>query len=658
MAVMTIGMPDDSGNVDVASSSDDGSTTTTIVPRLVTINGTPRWWWVYFSLSNANGETRTIRINKTGFFLAASFQQTWKFSEDGGSTWTPFTPSDDATYFYYAKGSAFSSATVLVAASEPFPMGRWDAAYGDWAAFFGLTVFAIPGSESPLIWDHTEGTAGHGQTDDIGRTVLPQAIYAFRIGEATPKRNCILLTGGNHPGETTAEHGLLQSITWAMGNSAEAIELRSLIDVYVIANINPEGKRYGYFRSCPETSNDDNNRIWAIADQGLNSTVDKVRNCILTATAEQELLAHFDYHYRATADAFLYLNTQVPKYGGRQSQFRRTLVANYGGTIALDVNPAPGSAGWFATEIQDWGGAKTGILLEQDQDWTLAQNATFHLAVEATYLDYARWSVACNTPFTAAVEAMGADHHYRLTHSPRMILGPDSFLPGGSSYVSAPSLIDDPVGADTSMFFNNLTQINTNNSDTIAYNAAGNTWVGWLQYPDPLDTNFTKYVIGRGTMAPGATGPGYSLGFASPLYSNYPIIQMFCRDSANNGNSLEIDFSGYDDGEIHQWAFGWGTNSIRVWIDGVVVYDFVGTFNPALMTPAASLRVGARSDGNSSRLWNGRLDEIIRFPRLLTTEEVLELQEYADNIFPPPPVSGVRPGGSFRLNIRPWRNPA
>lgn len=288
----------DSGSLNVGSStinvSNPAQQLITLAPRRTWNN---QHWWVSFTLDNANATRPRFEIGTSGAFQAYKSAHRYMYSYDG-ENWSFFNNAGITNGKYWFENTAgFTSNKVHIAYGLPYSMAKVDA----WVADLKTSPFVTPtaSADSDLVIGRTPGTANGGYLDDSGRTVAQQNLYGFRISDDTyagPKLKIVLL-GGNHSGESTANHVLQGMVDFLRGNDPVASRLRRGAEFFVYPEADPEGRAAGYYRSTPAKPSENHNRIW---DNPTGVASLQALQAAMRADTGADIDYFFDFHSYGT----------------------------------------------------------------------------------------------------------------------------------------------------------------------------------------------------------------------------------------------------------------------------------------------------------------------------------------------------------------------
>jgi hypothetical protein len=244
----------DSGSLDVATSLINGDQVILAPRETWTSNNAYRW--VYFQASDVNALNPEFRIDRTSFlgsldqhrYVYSYDQSNWHFFDNGGFE------GDD---YVFQNNGPFTSNDVFVAYGIPYPLSRTDQLVT--TAKASPYAFRTNSGDSQFVLGQTAGGM-----DDLGRTIDPQDLQAFRITDplATGPKIKVLAAAGAHSAETPGNFALEGMVQFLLSDAPAAANLRSQIDFYVYPQVNPDGRFAGYYRSSVENPSLDYNRYY------------------------------------------------------------------------------------------------------------------------------------------------------------------------------------------------------------------------------------------------------------------------------------------------------------------------------------------------------------------------------------------------------------
>lgn len=288
------------------SSVTDPNTATplvTIVPRTQYCDSVTKWRNFQFRLKNVSGKTPSFRVPYADYVMS-SFASVWRpwYSYDG-INWTqwPTATTTSAPYQLFG-GVTFTEDSVYLGFQPGYPVAR-----AKW--LIEWLVSNHPGYIHPLRSTGADWVAQMlpAQTDELGRTVPAQPFYTYGIWDAQaypddgkPKRT-VVLTCGNHPGETVADWMFEGVIRFLVGNDADAIALRKNFQFVVYPQINPLGRYGGHWRGEWDTAALDKNSNRDYVSEGGNvpfklANSRAVRDSLALDIPGRTVACHLDFH--------------------------------------------------------------------------------------------------------------------------------------------------------------------------------------------------------------------------------------------------------------------------------------------------------------------------------------------------------------------------
>ena len=332
----------DSGSLNVAATAVSGGLVT-LEPRRF---ASPEWagdhWWMYFQASGVNGATPTFRVPAMEMFQPFQSGHRFVYSYDRVN-WSFFDSGEygyNQQYYVFSNAAPFSADDVYIAYGLPYPTSS-------------VSAHTERLRASPFVAPTTSGDGRcvlgrtAGGSDDLGRAIPPQDIYAYRISDFTvegPKKR-VVLTAGNHSGETTGNWALQGMVDFLVSDDPVAASLRRSVEFLVYPMTDPDGRYAGYFRSNPENPAKDHNRYWNSPD-GFTDL--DIVTAAMRADSGGEVDCFLDFHSSGWSDS---LGMVAGQSSGPFAAFldalrsREPLVEN---VYYLD---APGAAAnWAATD--------------------------------------------------------------------------------------------------------------------------------------------------------------------------------------------------------------------------------------------------------------------------------------------------------------------
>jgi hypothetical protein len=262
-----------SGQVLLDASFDHGSlksysvvspTSTTPTINLVgrdNFYGGGQWRWLYFRADGLLNKRPTFSISDN-FAGGASRLNTHPmvWSSDGAN-WNFFDNNGrSGGRFNFSNSTTFGANSIQVAYAVPYSYGK--------SVAHTQQVLATPWAE-PTGSGDSNGVIGMspGGVDDLGRTVTPRPIYAYRISDpqtdfpAFTKRKVVVATG-MHAGETLGTHTYQGLVDFLVSDDPRAFALRNVVEVYAYPTMNPDGRFAGHSRSTIANPSVDPNGYW------------------------------------------------------------------------------------------------------------------------------------------------------------------------------------------------------------------------------------------------------------------------------------------------------------------------------------------------------------------------------------------------------------
>ncbi len=223
--------------------------------------GGGRWRWLNFNANGVQNTRPTFRISDNFAGGGSALNGHPMVYSYDGSTWNFFDNNtrSGGTYSFF-NNAGFTSNTVQIAYAPAY-------SYGDSVAHT-QRVIASPFA-TPTLSGDANGVIGRspGGTDDLGRTVTPKDIYAYRITNTATDapgnlKRSVVVTTGMHAGETLGTHTYQGLIDWLISDDPRAAKLRDIAEFYAYPTMNPDGRFAGNSRATINNPNRDPNGFW------------------------------------------------------------------------------------------------------------------------------------------------------------------------------------------------------------------------------------------------------------------------------------------------------------------------------------------------------------------------------------------------------------
>ena len=147
--------------------------------------------------------------------------------------------------------------------------------------------------------------------EDIGQTLLGNSLQMLIITnfrdsfEIIAKKQCILLTGRVHPGESNSSYVIQGVIEFLLSNDPIAFKLRNIFIFKIIPMLNPDGVVLGNFR-C-NFKGIDLNRMWTEQNIDICPTIYYVHQMIEKTLNSRKIYFFCDFHgHSVKQNCFLY----------------------------------------------------------------------------------------------------------------------------------------------------------------------------------------------------------------------------------------------------------------------------------------------------------------------------------------------------------------
>ncbi|TWU29424.1 Zinc carboxypeptidase [Bythopirellula polymerisocia] len=278
-AVITLDGDFDHGGLDEANSS--------VAGNLVMLAGRDNynagdWKWLYFSADGVNGLQPTFRIGdnfNTGGSSLVGHAMVYSYDQENWSFFDNNARSSSAGTFTFSNNSAFTQNQVWVAYGLPYSAGR-TASHTSQLVSSPWVSPTLSGNSSLVIGQSPGGI------DDLGRTVMPQDMYGYKISDPTgvPDKKKIALVSGVHSNETLGNYNLEGLVDFLVSDDIEASLLRKYADFYVYPMANPDGRFAGYNRSTVQRESLDPNRYWVPPNYNNLDDIEVVGDALIADT--------------------------------------------------------------------------------------------------------------------------------------------------------------------------------------------------------------------------------------------------------------------------------------------------------------------------------------------------------------------------------------
>ena len=227
--------------------------------------GSNRWRWMNFIATGVQGTTPLFNISQPfagGQDKLASHPMVYSYD---GENWSFFDRNEltRGNAFVFSNNAPFTQDQVQIAYGIPY-------SYGDSVAHT-RQVLASPWAQPTAsnLSLRRPGMIGvsPGGTDDVGRTVTPKDIYAYRItnpatDSPTQAKRKVVITTGMHPAETIGTHTFAGLVDWLISDDPRAANLRDVAEFYAYPTMNPDGRFAGNNRATVENPDRDPNGFW------------------------------------------------------------------------------------------------------------------------------------------------------------------------------------------------------------------------------------------------------------------------------------------------------------------------------------------------------------------------------------------------------------
>lgn len=228
--------------------------------------GGGQWRWLNFRVDDALGTTPLFSISDNfagGGSRLNNHEMVYSYD---GETWEFFEQNNRSSgEFNFGNSSAFVEDQVYVAYAIPYSYGK----SVDHTAQVLASPWAQPTDSNVGGRAGFAGVIGQspGGVDDLGRTIAPNNIYAYRItnpnnDSPTEAKRKIVITTGMHAGETLGTHTYQGLVDWLISDDPRAGVLRNEAEFFAYPTMNPDGRFAGHSRSTVENPDRDPNGFW------------------------------------------------------------------------------------------------------------------------------------------------------------------------------------------------------------------------------------------------------------------------------------------------------------------------------------------------------------------------------------------------------------
>lgn len=352
----TVTIPDDGGNKlgTTASVTAAGEVTITNVRSFLNKNNDFSVMHYMVRADNMLGKTLTVKRaaaapNNDPTDLSV-WQMAWAYDPHG--EWFAFDSVVNSSGTLVAtKTEPLMQGTVYIARRPVFTNARWDAAIARWRA--SPLVRPTPSADASLVIGTLPSNA-HAPA---------MALHGFKVGTG-PK--ALVVTGGIHPDEHIAGYAYEAFMDWLLGNTAEAVWLRSNLTIYAYPKLNPQGRYAGASR-VEVTTGEDANRIWTGGSfDGI--PLSKTLRDAWTADLPATISGYLDFHdYGMNDGRGMVYHTDA----GAFAQALNTVYSARTG-IALTIEPSVATNSIGRHLIAAFGAADVGVAIEHKLSRTVS----------------------------------------------------------------------------------------------------------------------------------------------------------------------------------------------------------------------------------------------------------------------------------------------
>ncbi len=273
------------------------------------------WRWMYFKATGVQNASPTFTINQNFAqdgtpgrhelqeheFVYSYDQEHWNFFDNNALL------QQSTDRFRFSNSTPFTSNTVWIAYAIPYSYGKSVAHTQQvLASPWAEPTHSANGNASGIIGQTRAGT------DDVGRSIAAQNLYAYRISDPSTDgqfvKKKVGLSTGLHAGETLGTYTYEGLVNWLISADPRAAELRKKAEFFCYPVLNPSGRFAGMSRTTVANPNTDPNGLWNENTWNTNAAQD-------IRISGQAMLADV----KATPDnggldAFIDFHSTVPDY--------------------------------------------------------------------------------------------------------------------------------------------------------------------------------------------------------------------------------------------------------------------------------------------------------------------------------------------------------
>ena len=246
-----------------------GSTTVNLVGR-DNFYGGGRWRWLNFRADGISNQSPTFEISDNfagGGSRLNNHEMVYSYDNENWLFFDNNTRDSGNGVYRFSNSTPFTQDSVYVAYAQPYSYGRSVAhtqqvLASPWAMPTSSATGGLRGGSTGVIGQSPGGV------DDLGRTIDPRNIYAYRItnpatDSPTEAKRKVVISTGQHAGETLGTHTYAGMVDWLISDDPRAAALRDVAEFYAYPTLNPDGRFAGHNRSTVENPNQDPNGLWS-----------------------------------------------------------------------------------------------------------------------------------------------------------------------------------------------------------------------------------------------------------------------------------------------------------------------------------------------------------------------------------------------------------
>lgn len=268
--------------------------------------GSGSWRWMFFNAAGVQSVRPTFSISDNFAGGASALNNHAMVYSYDGQNWNFFdNNARSGGQYRFSNNTNFTSPNVYVAYAPQYSYGM--------SVAHSQAVIASPWA-TPTASGDANGVIGQssGGTDDLGRTVTPKDIYAYRItnpasDHPTRAKRKIVISTGLHAGEVLGTHTYQGLVDFLVSDDPHAVVLRGVAEFYCYPLMNPDGRFAGNNRATVQDPNVEPNGQWHSNLWGNNKEI------LENGTA---MIADTDVTPGANVDVYIDFHSTIPSSPG------------------------------------------------------------------------------------------------------------------------------------------------------------------------------------------------------------------------------------------------------------------------------------------------------------------------------------------------------